>query len=133
MDKGDCAILDVDGNFMNIESLKLPKLSNEVTVLRTLNQIKNKRVTKYDLAYPDISNVDEDDFVTEVRQYFISIFNPYLKKIDSCFKMDIIKGAKTGEKEAKLIFEQYFDSKMYMKPFLDEPDEDFARGLLRSA
>lgn len=45
----------------------------------------------------------------------------------------MIKSAKTGEKEAKLIFEQYFDSKMYMRPFEDEPDEDFARGLLRSA
>jgi len=67
IEKGDCAILDVDGNFMNSEDLKLPKLSNEATVLRTLNQIKNKRVSKYDLAYPDISEANEDDFVTEVR------------------------------------------------------------------
>lgn len=36
-DKEDVCIIDVDGNFMNTGSLKLPKLANETDALRVLN------------------------------------------------------------------------------------------------
>jgi hypothetical protein len=36
-DKSNVCIIDVDGNFMNTEVLKLPKLANETDALRVLN------------------------------------------------------------------------------------------------
>lgn len=46
------AILDIDGSYTNNKVFE--ELPDELHILRMLNNLKNKRVTKYDYAYKEL-------------------------------------------------------------------------------
>lgn len=45
------AILDIDGSYTNNKNFE--ELPNEGYILKMLNNLKNKRITKYDYAYKE--------------------------------------------------------------------------------
>lgn len=69
---GNLAILDIDGSYTNDQ--KFETLQCEQSFMRTLNNLKNRKITKYDYAYVDMvsqdTELDKAEFVSEVRRTF---------------------------------------------------------------
>lgn len=61
------AILDIDGSFTNKKEFE--ELPNEAILLRTLNNLKNRRMNKYDFAFKELVTMEKssDAFVKDVR------------------------------------------------------------------
>ena len=51
------AILDIDGSITN-KKKNFPKFENEESVLRTLNNLKNRRIFNYDFAFKSMVGSD---------------------------------------------------------------------------
>lgn len=81
--------------------------------MRTLNNLKNRKITKYDYAYVDMvtqdTEQDKQEFVSEVRQTFFKFLRPFLCEVPDY--IDCMKGANDSEK----VFAKYFDSKSYLQ------------------
>ena len=107
------AICDINGNFTN--DLVLPKIEDEFETLKILNSLKNYRVTKFDSAFPDQYEaelkVNHENFVQEVRYYFMKILDPYLQDIEQFFKPP---RAYAGKEKT---FNNYFDEDEYIANF----------------
>lgn len=56
---GNLAILDIDGSYTNNQ--KFPTLQCEQSFMRTLNSLKNRKITKYDYAYVDMVTQDTEE------------------------------------------------------------------------
>eukprot|EP00352_Strombidinopsis_acuminata_P000430 CAMPEP_0176348484 /NCGR_PEP_ID=MMETSP0126-20121128/7902_1 /TAXON_ID=141414 ORGANISM="Strombidinopsis acuminatum, Strain SPMC142" /NCGR_SAMPLE_ID=MMETSP0126 /ASSEMBLY_ACC=CAM_ASM_000229 /LENGTH=143 /DNA_ID=CAMNT_0017697303 /DNA_START=859 /DNA_END=1290 /DNA_ORIENTATION=- len=131
--KDKCAILDIDGCFKN--DLKFPSLFKETTKVRTLNQIINRKVLKYDTAYKEIMNkqiekeTKENDFVQDIRKIFYSYLNAYLADI-----WDFIDTENCKAEDSSTVFAKYFKRDKYLAQFGDEDDIEykFAIELIKS-
>lgn len=75
--------------------------------MRLLNNLKNKRIFKYDYAYrcmvTNTSIQDSDLFVQEIRTAFFNFLKPFLIEVPSF--INNMKGKKDSEK----VFSKYFD------------------------
>ena len=121
------AICDIDGSYTN--NLDLPKLEDELHHLRTLNLLKNYKVTKFDSAFSDQYQAELDanhkTFVKEVRDYFKGILSPYIDDIG-----DFIREVKPPKEPT---FNNYFKKSSYIANFTGTECEQFAKVLCQSA
>jgi len=84
------------------------ELPDEGYVLRTLNNLKNKRITKYDYAYKEFvqaKNCDSEQFIKEVRQTFFNFLKPFLKEVPKFIDKSRAK------EDASTVFDKYFNVK----------------------
>lgn len=69
--------------------------------MRTLNSLKNRKISKYDYAYVDMitqdTEEDQENFMQEVRQTFFNILKPFLIDVP-----DYIKSMKDRKDEEKV-------------------------------
>lgn len=104
-------------------------LPNEGYVLRTLNFLKNKKLTKYDYAFKEYNphNVgDNEQFIKEVRQTFFSFLKIFLKDIPK-----FIDKSRALD-DTSTVFDKYFDIKGYLDSFSGEQAYPFAARLVHS-
>lgn len=109
------AILDIDGSYTNNKQFE--ELPDEGYVLRVLNNLKNKRITKYDYAYKQLVTVslgDSEEFVREVRQTFFNFLKPFLKEVPK-----FIDKTRLND-DTSTVFDKYFDVKGYLASFKGE-------------
>ena len=114
------AILDIDGSYTNNKQFQ--ELPNEGHLLRMLNTLKNKRITKYDYAYKQLVTEkmgDSEDFVKEVRQTFFNFLKPFLKEVPKYIDKTRLQDDTTT------VFEKYFDVKSYLASFEGEQSYPF--------
>jgi hypothetical protein len=63
-------------------------MENEGNAMRTLNNLKNRRIAKCDYAFASMVQEDQnhdEDFVSEVRQTFFNFLKPFLKSLPDHF------------------------------------------------
>ena len=126
---GNLAILDIDGSYTNDH--KFSSVQNEGYAMRALNTLKNRRIQKYDYAFKEmVENDQEDDeenFIQEVRQTFFNLLKPLLTNVN-----DFIDKTKKAD-DADTVFTKYFDKKRYLDSFRGEAQEAFAKEMLNSS
>jgi hypothetical protein len=118
---GNLAILDIDGSYTNNQ--KFQSMNNEQSFLRTLNNLKNRKISKYDYAYVEqVTQDDEHDkdwFVEAVRQTFFSFLKPFLKEVNKCIDtMD-------GKDDSERVFAKYFDQEAFLEKFGSENEDSY--------
>ena len=104
-------------------------MPEEQLLLKMLNSLKNKRISKYDFAYKELNlrqQKDSERFVKQVRQTFLEVLKPFLKDVQKC--IDTSRDADSSQ----TVFEKYFDSHKYLGMFEGEAGQDFACRLLNS-
>ena len=108
------AILDIDGSYTNNKVFE--ELPDELRIIRMLNNLKNKRITKYDFAYKELlqTKYDSDAFVKDVRQTFFNLIKPFLK----CVPKFIDKTRK--QDDTSTVFFNFFNVKGYLEYFEGE-------------
>ena len=72
-------VLDIDASicFESDDQLPMPKLPNELQILRILNGLRNRMRYNYDKVYPEISD-DRNMSIMEIRHVLFSTFKKFL-------------------------------------------------------
>lgn len=72
-------VLDIDASiaFESNDQPPMPKLPNELEILRILNGLRNRMRYNYDKVYPDIQD-DRNKSIQEIRHVFFCIFKKFL-------------------------------------------------------
>ena len=106
------AILDIDGSYTNEQDFGIAQFERNAMIV--LNQLKNKRIEKYDYAFKDMAVGDQEDeeyFIREVRLTFFNLLKIYLSPIVECID-------KTKDKnDANTVFSKYFNKEKYLSNF----------------
>ena len=99
--------------------------------MRILNNLGDKRISKYDYAYKEHLKQKREDseiFIKDIRETFFNKLKPFLK---IAFKY--IDRSKNCD-DASTVFDKYFDAKGFVASFSgDTVSQVFARALVNSS